>query len=642
MSFLHPEFLYYMLPPLFILFALLLTQKESQATFFSKEVMAKLRVSANTLTLKSRNALFFLIGFLLIIALAGPIIEEGKIEVKAKSSDIMIALDISDSMLAEDVYPNRLKLAKQKALELLHLAPNERIGVIAFAKNSYLVSPLSFDHEAVSFLLRQLSTDSITEKGTDLLSMLEVVDKSIKNDSKKYLLLLSDGGDESDFSREIAFANEKHIAVFILGLGTQKGAPIKRKNGEFIKQNGDIIVSKLNQDIAKLATKTGGVFIESVNSNEDIATMLKEIEAHSEKKELKSQEIARFIPLFYFPVGLALLLLIIATSSMSKRETVHVPSLFILALLLFNTPSLHAGIFDFMELDAAHKAYMAKDFNTSAKLYEQYGKSSSKGESYYNAGNALYKQGKYKEAIDSYNRATFDDKTSRAKNFANLGNSYVKQATQESLKKAVEAYTESLKLQEDKEVHENLEAVKKALQKQKEQDKQKNKDQNKDQNKNEDNNQSKEQNQDQNKNEDNNQSKEQNQKQDKEQNKDQNSSKNNSDNKDDKSQKDDMKSKDKAQEEKDKEEDKAQNNNSQENNETKEQNKEKAKEDKLEELGKDDNKTSPAQQQMTQENQMSDAEESKWMNRLNQQQSTYLYKLNEKNSLRENPNEKPW
>jgi len=285
MSFLHPEFLYYMLPLIFILFGLLLTQKEAHATFFSDEVMQKLRVSSNTLTLKARNALFFLIAVLMTIALAGPVIKDGKIEVTAKSADIMIALDISDSMLAEDVYPSRLQLAKQKALELLRLAPNERIGVIAFAKNSYLVSPLSFDHDAVAFLLKKLDTNAITEQGTDFMAMLEVVDKSIKKDVKKYLLILTDGGDKKDFANEIAFAKEKGITIFVLGIGTPQGAPIKLENGEFIKQNGKIIVSKLNEKIADLAKKSGGVYIESVNSNADVKAMLKEIEQNSKKKE---------------------------------------------------------------------------------------------------------------------------------------------------------------------------------------------------------------------------------------------------------------------------------------------------------------------------------------------------------------------
>jgi len=407
MSFLHPEFLYYMLPLIFILFGLLLTQKEAHATFFSSEVMQKLRVSSNTLTLKARNALFFLIAVLMTIALAGPVIKDGKIEVTAKSADIMIALDISDSMLAEDVYPNRLKLAKQKALQLLQLAPNERIGVIAFAKNSYLVSPLSFDHEAVAFLLKKLDTNSITEQGTDFMSMLQVVDKSIKKDSKKYLLLLTDGGDKKDFSKEIAFAKEKGIAVFVLGIGTPQGAPIKLENGEFIKQNGKIIVSKLNEKIAELAIKTGGVYIQGVNSDADVKAMLREIERHSKKKELKSEQIEKYIPLFYYPLGLALLLLLIATSSMSKRVKVEVPGLFIVGLLLFNSSASHAGLLDFIHLDEAKKAYEQKNYEKSAKIYDEYAKHANHNESYYNAGNALYKAEKYKEAINNYENGSF-------------------------------------------------------------------------------------------------------------------------------------------------------------------------------------------------------------------------------------------
>lgn len=647
MEFQHPEFLYYMLPPLFILFGFLLTQKESQATFFSEDVISKLRVSANMLTLKARNALFMLMGFFIIIALASPVIQEGKVEVKAKSADIMIALDISDSMLAEDVYPNRLKLAKQKSLELLALAPNERIGVIGFAKNSYLVSPLSFDHQAVSFLLRQLSTDSITEKGTNFLSMLEVVDKSVKKSSKKYLLILSDGGDKKDFSKEIAYAKEKDIAVFILATGTQKGAPIKLANGEFIKQNGNIIISKLNNNIASLATKSGGVYMQSVNSDEDVKAMLEEIESHSVKKELKSQEVARFIPLFYFPLALALFLLLIATSSMSKREKVHLPVLFFIISLFSFSPNAHAGLLDFMELKEAKSAYEKGEYEKSAQIYNKYAQETKKGESYYNAGNALYKKGKYKEALDSYQKATFKDKPTRAKNFANMGNSYAKLGTKENLQKAIESYKHSLSLQEDKNTKENLEAVKKALEKEKEQNQenQNNKDQNdKSQNKQKDNKDSDSKNQDkQNKNEnqkdqkqkdqnkESNQNKEEKNQKDKEQqnaqqdkNKEQNNSK----------QKDKMNSKEKNEDKKKQAEDQ---NSSAQTDEKNQQ--EKLKELKEDEKKIDKQKTTPQPQEM---HNMSDKEEEKWMGKLNQKSNTYLYKLNKNNSIKEDPNEKPW
>ena len=648
MSFLHPEFLYYMLPPLFILFGLLLTQKEAQATFFSKEVMDRLRVSANRLTLKARNALFMLIGFLLVVALAGPIIKEGKIEIKAKSADIMVALDISDSMLATDVYPNRLKLAKEKALEFLRLSPNERIGVVAFAKNSYLVSPLSFDHDAVAFLLKNLDTNSITEQGTNLLSMLEVVDRSIKNQSRRYILLLSDGGDDKDFSREIAYAKKHHITVFVLAVGTKKGAPIKLPNGEFIKQNGSIILTKLNSAIAELAMKTGGVYIQGVNSNKDVKAMVREIEAKAKKKEMKSEEIPKYIPLFYYPLGLALLLLLIATSSISRRKKAEVVSMFLLALMFFHVPTAKAGVLDFVDLKDAKEAYKQQNYEQSAKYFDTYAKKSHSGAAYYNAGNAFYKQKKYKKALQNYEKATFSDKTERAKNFANMGNAHARLGGEKELKSAIKAYENSLKLHEDKAVRENLEAVKKALKKKKQQQKQ---------NKNQKNKNQKKQNK-QNKQNKSQQNKDQ-QSQKNQQNKNSKQNKENQQNKQNKQNK--QKQKDKSQqkkqeqnkqEHKSKQQSEDEKKNQQQNSEQK-QKKEQAqkKQNSLKELKankkneKADKKKSASMRQMQQKNmknKMSDAEEKKWLKSLDNKQSSYLYMLNKQKPIKENKNEKPW
>ena len=610
MSFLHPEFLYYMLPPLFILFGFLLTQKEAQGHFFSDEVMSKLRVSANTLTLKARNALFFLMGFLIIIALAGPVINDGIVKVKAKSADIMIALDISDSMLAQDVYPNRLKLAKQKAMELLKYAPNERVGVMAFAKNSYLVSPMSFDHTAVGFLLRQLSTDSITEKGTNLFSLLESVNKTIKTDAKKYLLILSDGGDKTDFSKEIAYAKEKNIVVFVLGIGTLKGAPIKLENGNFIKQNGEVIVSKLNENISDLATKSGGVYIQNVNSQSDVKAMLKELKRKSKEKELKSEDIHKYIPLFYYPVGLALLILIIATSSMSKRKRLDMPAGAILFALLFVNPHAKAGLLDFMKLKEAKEAYKAGDYNKSAKIYSKYAEQTDSANSYYNEANSLYKQKKYEQAIQTYKKATFSEKTTQANNLANIGNAFVKQAKPQSLQKAVEAYEESLKLHEDKDVRENLEAVKKALEKQKKK---------------------------------NSKDKKKNKKDSKKSDKDKKSDEKNKSDKKEDSKKQKNKNKKSEDKKSDKEKENPNNKNSKDNNKTKPQ----KKKDDLKRLNKnEDNKTKEKKSSIPHAKQnkdkMSEAEERKWLKQLNSQENrTFMYQLNKANK-EENSNEKPW
>ncbi|OIP53536.1 MAG: VWA domain-containing protein [Helicobacteraceae bacterium CG2_30_36_10] len=605
MSFLHPEFIYYMLPPLFILFTLLLTQKESQAHFFSQEVMSKLRVSANTLTLKARNGLFFLMGFLMILALAQPVINDGVVEVKAKSADIMIALDISDSMLASDVYPDRLKLAKKKALELIKAAPNERVGVIAFAKNSYLVSPLSFDHSVVSFLLLGLSTESITEKGTDFLSMLDVVDNSLENKSKKYLLVISDGGDSSDFSSEIQSAKEKNIAVFVLGIGTKKGAPIKLENGNFIKHKGAIIVSKLNENIAEFATSTGGVYIQNSKSDSDVKAMLREIEANSEQKELKSEEVQRYIPLFYFPAGMALLILLIATSSMSKRERVSLPSAFMLFALLFVNPHAEAGVLDFMDLKEAKEAYEAKDYESATKIYQEYAQTNDDAQAYYNAGNSLYKQEKYVEALEAYEKANFKGKELEAKKLSNMGNAHAKQGTPGSLQKAVESYENSLKINEDKETRENMEEVKKLIQKQKQEEKKEDPKEDK-----KDDKESKDKKEDKNKDS-----------------KDGDKSKDTSD---EESQKD---SKDKSDEKKDSTK------SEQEKQEEQQKKQDKEKQNEEKDKNKSDSVSSSADEQ---EFEMSEAEEQKWLKQLNSGQNTYMYQLNNEEPKGENLDEKPW
>lgn len=611
MTFLHPEFLYYMLPPLFILFGLLLTQKESQEHFFSKEVMDRLRVSANTLTLKARNALFFLMGFFMIIALAQPVIKDGKIDIKAKSADIMVAMDISDSMLASDVYPNRLEAAKQKALTLLKEAPNERIGVIAFAKNSYLVSPLSFDTSAVAFLLRQLDTTSITEKGTDFLSLLDVVSKAQKNQDKKYLLILSDGGDKNDFSKEIEFAKNSNIVVFVLGVATQKGSPIKLEDGTFIKYNGDIIISKLNENIADLATKTGGVYIQSTISSDDVKAMLQEIRNTSDKKELKSEEIEMHTPLFYYPLAVALLLLLIATSSINRRKNANIAPLFLLFALLSNQ-HVEAGVFDFMELKKAKEAYEEGRFSESAKIYEKYAKESAKGEGYFNAGNSYYKDKKYKEAIESYKKATFLNKDEEAKNLSNLGNAYVKEAGEGSLEMAVEAYEKSLKIKEDKNTRENLQEVKKFIENQKKESKNSNQEDKNEQNKDEDK-------KEQDKNSDKNQDSKDGEKKESDKKQEEKSEKS-------KDSKDNSKSKESDKDE-EKEKDKA------DNNQTKPKSA-----DELKELSKEDENGTSRDSNAN----MSDAEEKKWIEQLNNTNSSYMYKLNNEKNKNNASDEKPW
>jgi Ca-activated chloride channel family protein len=631
MTFVHPEFFYLMLPGLIFLFYFLITGKEEHYKFFSPEVLEKLQVSSNTLTMRSRNVIFFIMFVLLITALAQPVIEDGKVKVKAKSSDIMIALDISDSMLAQDVYPSRLDAAKKKVLDLLNESPQERIGVMAFAKDAYLVSPLSFDHRAVRFLLKQLNTASITEKGTDFIRLLSSAKGALKEDDNRYLLILTDGADKEDFSQEIVLAKKEGIRVFILGVGTEQGAPIKLKDGSFIKQNGNIIVSKLNSAIKELALQTGGAYIESVTSSEDIKAMLGEIQAKTQKRELKEEEIMLYIPLFYYPLGLAMFLLIVATSSMSKRERLIMPHVFVLVLLGFHGSNAEAGLLDFQLLDKAKQSYEQGDFNSSSALYTKYMDAHPSPQSHYNRANADYKKGNYKAAVTGYEQVHTTDKNLQFDTFHNLGNAYAKQGDPQSLQKAIESYEKALKIKEEKETRENLEAVKKALEQQQQQNDQ-NSDDSKENDKNKDDKKKEQQNKDQKNDQDQKQpdDKDSQDKKDGDQDQKQNDQK-------------DQNSKDKDQKD---------HNNADQNQSQSQQDQEKKEQEKQEEQKSAQKDAQDEQEQKDQAmagtakqdpNLMSDREAEKWMQLLQDKPIGHLYQLNNDQSSQErDENEKPW
>lgn len=594
--------------------------------------MDKLKVNDNALTLKQRNTLFFLVEVLFIIALAQPVLKNGKVKVHSTSADILIAIDISDSMLAEDVYPNRLELAKIKALKLIQKATNDRIGVVAFAENSYLVSPISFDAKTVAFLVSKLDTQSITQKGTDILTMLETIAKANTNTKKKYVLLLSDGGDASDFSAEIAFAKEKGIVVFVLGMGTEDGMALKNQNGSFIKDGDIIVVSKLNDAVSELAIQTGGVYIQNTTSSRDIEAMLKKIIENSEHKELKSQEVERYVALFYYPIILAMLILLIAFSSIVKRvKTNTSASMFVLCALVLSSSPSFADFFDFKNLHDAQKSYNAKDYNSSSEVYIRYAKKTDNGSAYYNAGNAYYKEKRYLKALSAYSFARVKSKDLRASKLANMGNTLTRLATKNTLEKAVKHYEASLKIKEDKFIRENLEAVKKALEsvkkkksqeekQQKQEDKNKKYSEQKTDAKGDMDEASKTNNPRKHKNRD---SKNQNAGKNKKSDKDANSKKNKSDD---------------ASKEKDNN-DANEDGSGDSNNagDTNGQAKDIKNKNKNEVKNQENEMKSGSKPQK-----MSNLEKAKWFKKLSVNQSTYLYRLNEEKTKREKKNAKPW
>ena len=619
MSFLEPMFIYVLLPLLFLSFTSLFKSSRGSFRMFEEDVLKRLQSENRGLGRNMRNMLFLIAFVLMVFALAQPVFKDGEIKVEAKSADILIGIDISDSMKAEDCYPNRLESAKTKALDLINQAPHNRIGVLAFAKHDYIVSPLSFDHASVAFLLSKVQTGSITEKGTRLDSMINSAISMLEHAKEKNLLLFTDGGDENDFASEIELAKENGLRIFIIGVGSAEGSPVRSNDGGFVKHDGNILISRLNPELKNLATQTGGVYVESVLGEEDIQAMLKEIESITEKSTLKEEVIPQYTQLFYYPLGAAIFFLLLAFSSLPRRANV----LILFALLFINHEEAKADLLDFQKLDMAKKAYAKEEYKKSADLYKSFSENSS--EARYNYANSLYKDKAYKEALEAYSKIETDDVQLKAKALHNSANSSVQLKQYEE---ALKAYEASLELKEDKQTRENYEAVKKFLEEQKKEQEQK-PDEKKDSD-------------DKNKSDKDEKSQDQPSKESKSEDKEDKTS----DNKEKSQQQDEQKSDQKDTQEKS-EKEKASDDNKDGNKDKDDQEsepsdeKDKDKDDSSQKEDSQQQQIKDAEKVPVSMKEMSDLEAKKWLKSIQQSQKGHLYRMEEAEH-KEDENEKPW
>ena len=505
-----------MLIPVFLLMFLILTNKDSFQKHFSQEVLDKLSIANNYMGKTTRNILFFISLILMTLALSRPVINEREHSFTQEVSSIVVAIDISKSMLANDIYPNRLTMAKQKLLNIIELSKKNAIAVVLFAKSSFILSPVTQDFNSLKILVENLNSGMNFDNGSNIFSTLETTNKLLKDYDNKNLILLTDGGNNDTYLEEIDYANENKINIYTIATATKNASPIKLENGEFLTDiDGSIVTVSLNENIKNLSLNTNGGYINYSISNDDVKQILADIDTKSSKKQLESKKFKTYTELFYYPLALAIFLLLIAFSSLPKFITNKLSNSFIICITLFFTNNAKAIEFDFQTIDKANEAYKNKEYEKASKSYDKVAKTP---EARYNLANSLYKENKYKEALSTYRNITTSNKDLEYKKLHNMGNSYVKLNDLENAKKM---YENALKIKGDKQTRENLETVQKILdEKKKQQEKEQNKD-NKDQKNNKDK-------EEKNKNKKNNQEK-QKEKEDKKQEKEQNNSKNQED-----------------------------------------------------------------------------------------------------------------
>jgi len=321
MLFKEPQFLLLLLlllPMGFLLFRKGGTLK----AYFDAEILKKLQRSDTLLSPTIKSTFLLLTSALMIVALARPYVDNGEIKVSTSTIDVMAAFDISRSMFANDIYPNRLALAKKKFKTFSGDFEEAKIGVIGFSSRAFLISPLTEDFGTLDYLVNHMNFDSVTLRGTSVMNALEVTNDLMKESDKKALVLFSDGGDKSDFSTEISYAKEHHIVVFVYNIGTTKGGVIPDKNGALTDNNGDIVVVRLNEKIKSLALESGGAYMESSLKTDDIGELAEAIKSRFSEKNVEDSTIRDVRELFVYPLALALLLLFLSLYSLPRRKDV--------------------------------------------------------------------------------------------------------------------------------------------------------------------------------------------------------------------------------------------------------------------------------------------------------------------------------
>lgn len=256
---------------------------------------------------------------LFIVSLLGPSFGSSKREIKSIGKDIMIAIDLSQSMNAADVPPTRLAKVKYELSKIIEEFSSDRIGLIIFSSESFVQCPLTYDQAALNLFIETLHSGLVPNAGTDFgpalsmsLDKLETKDDNSIDSKAKIILLISDG---EDFGEETSNAlkeiKDRGVKLFALGVGTSRGSRIETRNGYLKDRTGNEVITKLeNKGLKKLAARTGGKYFEindRVNDTERLINTINNVEGELRDARVVDVSANKYI---YFLLAAFILLLI--------------------------------------------------------------------------------------------------------------------------------------------------------------------------------------------------------------------------------------------------------------------------------------------------------------------------------------------
>ena len=328
-QFANKEFLYFLLViPVFaaLFFLHLNRRKKAMEKIGSRKVILPLMEEYSSSRPIVRAAFLLLALTFMIIAVARPRMGTKLKEVSSEGSEIMICLDISNSMRATDMYPSRLENTKNAISSLVKKLVNDKVGLIIFAGTAFVQVPLTQDLKATDIFVQSVSCDMISEQGTALGAALDLALKSFNydNDMAKAVILISDGENheaEPDPMKLASQCAEKGVTVHVIGTGDVRGVPIPKREGsnDYIKDNsGNVVISKLDEaSLQKIAEIGGGVYVRATNGNSGFNTVYDHI---SKMKKGEYTSFAEYDEKFSIPAFVALVFFLAYCLTLNRKN----------------------------------------------------------------------------------------------------------------------------------------------------------------------------------------------------------------------------------------------------------------------------------------------------------------------------------
>ncbi|MBR3653849.1 MAG: VWA domain-containing protein [Elusimicrobia bacterium] len=301
-----------------IIFLISFKLSKKRINDFTNSCLWKNLLNVDFLKVFIKNTAFILALFFIVVALARPKWGLKQVEAKSLSSDIVVAIDVSKSMLAQDLKPDRITRAKIVFKDLSEKLKGQRIGLIAFAGQAYWQCPLTSDIKAFEMFLSLLDTDAVPFYGTNIAAPIELACESLKKvpSNAKALVVITDGESfDGDLKQALELAKESQTKIFCVGIGTEKGEPIPTyENGQFKEylkdEKGKTVVTKLDSStLEQIALATGGRYY-NMNQNPSLSSLIDRLNK-LDKIEGTANIFNNLEDRFYYPLAVALLFLLI-------------------------------------------------------------------------------------------------------------------------------------------------------------------------------------------------------------------------------------------------------------------------------------------------------------------------------------------